>query len=58
MSMGYDYDDPRDQEVRRCLRAGVWRVPEGERANVDASKFRAGALPSGGLRTYRRVLIK
>lgn len=50
MSMGYDPDDPRGARVRARMDAGIWQLKPGQRANVDASKFRAGALPGRPIR--------
>lgn len=46
MSMGYDEDDPRGAAMRESLRAGQWKLQPGQKANVYASKLRAGAMPS------------
>lgn len=53
MSMGYDYDDPREEETRKLMAAGYWKLKPGEKPNVHASKFRAGALGSS-----RKVIIR
>lgn len=46
MSMGYDDDDPRRARMLRGLERGDFKLKAGERPNVHASKFRAGAMPS------------
>lgn len=45
MSMGYDYDDPRDKEVRERLASGYYRAEPGKEAAIYRSKRQAGAMP-------------
>jgi hypothetical protein len=46
MSMGYDDDDPRREAFKEKLALGIWKLAPGQKPNVDASKRRAGAMPS------------
>lgn len=58
MSMGFDDDDPRREHYRECFAAKAYAVPAdqlGRGLNVEASKFRAGAMGSRfGLASARR----
>lgn len=49
MGMGYSDDDPRREHYRALFAAKAYAVPadqQGRGLNVEASKFRAGAMGS------------